>query len=247
MELKSLVKLNIFRIRNITKNKYKCPICTYWGAFLDMTPETGLRKHAKCPSCSSLERHRLQKLVIDNLSKKYDFSKMRILHFAPESFFINPFKSAFKDYISADICMEGVDFVVDIQNLPFADAEFDFVFASHVLEHVKNDIDAVLEVRRVLRPGGIAILPVPIIGSVTIEYPEPNPFESLHVRAPGVDYYDRYVHYFSRVDRLSSSDFPETYQTFIYEDRSKFPSPKSPLRSPGIGDKHVDIVPVCIA
>ena len=71
--------------------------------------------------------------------------------------------------------MENVDFKVDLTDLPFSDSSYDFVFASHVLEHIQNDHDALAEIKRVLRPGGIAVLPVPIIGAPTVEYPEPNP------------------------------------------------------------------------
>ena len=32
-----------------------------------------------------------------------------------------------------------------------------------VLEHVRDDIKAISEIRRVLKPGGIAIMPVPLV------------------------------------------------------------------------------------
>jgi ubiquinone/menaquinone biosynthesis C-methylase UbiE len=170
-----------------------------------------------------------------------------MLHFAPEEFFRKHFKKSFGAYITADLNMHDVDYQVDITKLPFTDAQYDFVFASHVLEHIKDDLKAISEIRRVLRPGGIAILPVPIVSTETIEYPEPNPFESNHIRAPGADYYERYKKYFSRVELYSSNDYPSEYQTFVYEDRSNTPNEKFPLRRAMAGERHIDTVPICFA
>jgi ubiquinone/menaquinone biosynthesis C-methylase UbiE len=49
----------------------------------------------------------------------------------------------------------------DALALPFADGEFDRVVASEVLEHIPNDIAAINELVRVLRPGGTMALTVP--------------------------------------------------------------------------------------
>ena len=46
-------------------------------------------------------------------------------------------------------------------NLPFGHASFDAVLASDVLEHIEHDLQAVSEIARVLRPGGVAIISVP--------------------------------------------------------------------------------------
>ncbi|HTV42210.1 MAG TPA: class I SAM-dependent methyltransferase [Candidatus Sulfotelmatobacter sp.] len=143
--------------------------------------------------------------------------------------------------------MKDVNHRVDIQNLPFENGTYDFVFASHVLEHIPNDRKALLEIRRILKPNGIAILPVPIVCEKTIEYSEPNPNEGYHVRAPGLDYFERYERYFDRVKIRSSDSLPEKYQTFIYEDRTQWPSRACPLRPAMPGEKHPDFVPVCHA
>jgi len=49
----------------------------------------------------------------------------------------------------------------DATKLPFADGSFDRVIASEVMEHVPNDADALAELTRVLKPGGVIAITVP--------------------------------------------------------------------------------------
>lgn len=49
----------------------------------------------------------------------------------------------------------------DALNLPFADGEFDRIVAAEVLEHIWDDVDAIKELVRVLRPGGTLAISVP--------------------------------------------------------------------------------------
>jgi SAM-dependent methyltransferase len=51
--------------------------------------------------------------------------------------------------------------VGEAQHLPFADQSFDKVLMAEVLEHLSDDRSALLELARVLRPGGVAALSVP--------------------------------------------------------------------------------------
>ncbi len=44
----------------------------------------------------------------------------------------------------------------DVYELPFPDGSFDAAFASSVLQHLREPVRALAELRRVLRPGGIA-------------------------------------------------------------------------------------------
>jgi SAM-dependent methyltransferase len=245
--LKNRGSLIVFRLLNRDKEEFECPVCSYSGPFVDIAPSTGLRKHAKCPCCNALERHRIQFLVVNEILGNMCTADLGILHFAPEPFFREYFSERFARYESADLSMEDVDHNVDLQQLPFDDASYDFVFASHVLEHVPDDEKAISEIRRILKPKGVAVLPVPIIAEHTVEYPAPNPHEAYHVRAPGVDYFDRYERHFSKVELFSSDSLPEKYQLFIFENRSQWPTEECPLRPSMEGEKHIDIVPICYA
>ena len=237
----------LFWLINRRKERFQCPICSYHGPFADVNNFAGFRKHARCPKCGALERHRLQHWVLMQLFQTTNTSGLKMLHFAPEPFFKSVLSNRFAAYETADLCMKNVMHKVDIQNLPFADGFCDFVFASHVLEHIADDRKAISEIRRILKPNGIAILPVPIVCEKTVEYPEANPNEGYHVRAPGLDYFQRYESCFDRVKVHSSEDLPGRYQPFIYEDRSQWPSRACPLRPPMPGDRHADFVPVCYA
>lgn len=227
------------------KTEYHCPICDYRGPFADYKDDSYPIFDTSCPRCDLYERHRLQFLVMKELAKQYNCQDLSALHFAPEPQFKRIFERLFGSYTTADIESSEVDYSVDIRGMNFKESSFDVVYASHVLEHVDNDSAALKEIYRVLKPGGFAVLPVPIVSTRTVEYPEPNIYEFGHVRAPGVDYFDRYKEIFDNVEVWDSGQFPVEYQLYTYEDRSKFPSEFSPYRLPMDGGKFKDYVPIC--
>jgi ubiquinone/menaquinone biosynthesis C-methylase UbiE len=47
------------------------------------------------------------------------------------------------------------------ENLPYEDNSFDVVYSSHVLEHVNSEQQALDEMKRVLKPGGVLIIGMP--------------------------------------------------------------------------------------
>jgi SAM-dependent methyltransferase len=49
----------------------------------------------------------------------------------------------------------------DALAMPFPDGSFDRVIAAEVLEHIPDDTDAIAEIARVLRPGGVVAVTVP--------------------------------------------------------------------------------------
>jgi SAM-dependent methyltransferase len=60
----------------------------------------------------------------------------------------------------------------EIERLPFPDGHFDVISAMDVLEHVDDDLAALAEIRRVLKPGGLLLATVPAYGFLWSEHDE---------------------------------------------------------------------------
>ena len=121
------------------------------------------------------------------------------------------------DYISADIESPLAKVKMDVHHIPFAENTFDVVFCNHVMEHVDDDIQAMSEIHRVLKPGGWAIIqsPVYVYLEKTLEDPSiTDPLEreqvfgqNDHMRKYGRDY----------GDRLRKGGFKVTEDNFLNE------------------------------
>jgi SAM-dependent methyltransferase len=186
----------------------------------------------------------MQSLVMAQLAEEHTFSELSILHVAPERVFAKQFRDTFGSYTSADLAQPGVDLHIDLRDTGLSPESYDVVYASHVLEHIPEDRTAIAEIRRILRPGGFAVLAVPIVCPATVDYPYPVPTEWDHVRGPGPDYVERYEG-FEKVDVFVSSSMDELYQPWMYEKRSHYPTAAFPFRTPSPGKRHEDIVAVC--
>lgn len=174
-----------------------CNVCGYHGQFWPFG--AAARPDALCPRCKSLERHRMLALyLLEDATNRLDGED--ILHFAPEAF-IRPLTQRATRYVTADLMAPNVDLRVDITNLPFAAGSFGIVICNHVLEHIPDDGRALAEIHRVLRPGGRAILTVPIVWGWDRTYENPAitspPDRDMHfgqwdhVRYYGRDFVDR--------------------------------------------------------
>jgi len=122
-----------------------------------------------CPSCDGSDRERLYALYLDRVFAERDPKhRYRLLEFAPSFGLSRKLKRAvFVDYRSADLYRNNVDDRVDIADMRgYADALFDIVLCSHVLEHVPDDRRAMRELHRILRPDGLAIVMVPLVHGV---------------------------------------------------------------------------------
>jgi len=140
--------------------KVECPFCGWQGPeFLpNGLPE---RRNSRCPKCDSLERHRLYYLYLQQVIPAN--KPVKVLHFAPEKILTRLFRSYTNiDYLSADLNPAKAMVKQDITGTTFDDNSFDIIFCAHVLEHIPDDIKAMRELRRILKPDGFAILQVPI-------------------------------------------------------------------------------------
>ena len=160
-----------------------------------------LRKNAMCPRCLALERHRLVWLYLMRQGRVLQ-EPLRLLHVAPEASLRRVLqKQPNLKYTTIDLHAPGVDAHMDLLKLALRDNSFDVVVCNHVLEHVRDDRQAMREIRRVLVPNGMAILQVPFGRgfSKTAEDPtvtSPEERRRLfgqedHVRLYGPDYVDR--------------------------------------------------------
>lgn len=146
-----------------------CPICDYYGSFGPFGAL--LRYDARCPSCASLERHRLVWLMIcrTGLLKKHH----SLLHFAAEAVLRKHVQSLVGQYDTAELRQSAnPDLVLNIEAIDLPDQSYDRVICNHVLEHV-NDCKALSEMFRILRPGGVAVLTTPIVEGWAETYENP--------------------------------------------------------------------------
>lgn len=194
-------------------NQVECPVCkSTYKKFLPYGRKA--RENALCPSCLSLERHRLIWLFLQAETNFFS-APQKVLHIAPETCFIDRFKSLkHLDYITGDIESPLADIKMDIHKIPFGDNSFDVVFCNHVLEHVEDDIRACAEINRILRKGGWGIIQSPV-------YDIPETLEDRSVQDPAErerlfgqrDHLRKYGQDYSR--RLANSGLQITEKKFV--------------------------------
>ena len=185
----------------------ECPICGYKGINFKPYPQI-IHREVECPICASHERHRALWLYFKE-NPQLLTNKNRVLHFAPEVQFQKLFEKCDIEYHPADISDENwyVDELIDIQDIPYEDNYFDLIYCSHLLEHVPDDEKAIRELYRVLKPGGTALILVPINGiAFELPYDETKTLEDEQYNTPEL----REKHYgqFDHV-RLYGSDFKD--------------------------------------
>ena len=188
-----------WRTRRYAGTGVACPVCE--SEFRAFAPYHG-RAGARCPSCLSLERHRLLWLYLSRETGLLA-DRLSVLHFAPEPPIQDRLRSQPNvEYVSADLNPGWPAMLVaDITDLPFEDEAFDVVICNHVLEHVEDDAAAISETFRVLRPGGHAFMLHPLDESrqTTLEDPGVTSGRERrrlygqrdHVRIYGSDFYSR--------------------------------------------------------
>ncbi len=186
---------NLVRVVFMTGDRVCCQICGWKG-------NTFYKQ--KCPKCNSLPRTRLVPFSI-NYFNLLD-SKSKILHIAPN---VNEYQYLKRYVIDASHYdrlnirkVPHINIVQDLRKTNLPIEHYNLAIAWHVLEHIPEDILAIEEVYRLLKPGGHFLVSVPV-------YPKHNPktyedtsiaykdFENSHghydhCRSCGLDYYERF-------------------------------------------------------
>jgi SAM-dependent methyltransferase len=176
----------------------ECPCCG--GRFSRWMPGLSHRATRVCPRCGAQERHRALWLYMRERTDLFS-RNISILHWAPEYALqrsLSELPNAF--YVSADLEGDEAMQHMDITDVPFKDDAFDLIICVHVLEHVPDDRRAMREMARVLRPGGQAMILVPIVleqptledpAIATPEQRKLHYWQEDHVRLYGGDFRDR--------------------------------------------------------
>ena len=185
----------------------ECPICGYKGIDFKPYPQI-IHKEVECPNCRSHERHRALWLYFQE-NKHLLKKDAKFLHFAPEPQFYELFENSGMEYHRADTSKENwrIDEIIDVQDIPYEDNYFDLIYCSHILEHVPDDRKAMRELYRVLKPGGTALILVPINGiAFELPYDENKTLEDEKINTDELreKYYGQFDHL-----RLYGKDFKE--------------------------------------
>jgi len=225
--LKHIYYVHCLRLR------YRCPFCkSYLRAFLPYGSKIsvlkdhhvvggGHRENALCPVCGSLDRERLLYLFLLWNTDLFDTPKT-LLHVAPEPRVANILAAqTHVDYLTADLHSKEVMLTMDITDIRLPDSSFDAIICNHVLEHVVDDRKAMSELLRTLKPGGWAILQVPLSLSLNHTYEDNSKMtpeareeafgQSDHVRIYAKDYEHRLAQAGFKVDIFRWITSPDNF------------------------------------
>jgi SAM-dependent methyltransferase len=155
-------------------DRFECPVCgrtcRRWVSlgFPDMV----------CPHCSAFNRQRLMLLYLQR-EAGIGTRPLTLLHFAPEGRLMRRLSgTAQLEYIGGDLDPPRGARKLDITAIDLPTDSVDLALCSHVLEHVPDDAAAMGELRRVVRPGGSALIMGPV------EYDRPRTYEDRAIVGP---------------------------------------------------------------
>ena len=228
-------KCKLFSTALVHRIRYSCTysakgyICNFCSSkykkFMPLFPEKNVMKFLNekqiisgygmnniCPACFSSSRDRLVKATVDKFFLK---KGAKILLFAPS---IHEYQalSAIGNVTCCDInkhLYQHIDkntLEYDIRSLQFKDETFEYVVANHVLEHVLDDLIAIKEIYRVLKPNGLALLQIPytdVAKNEDNELKDENLSEVDRLLRFGQSDHVRVYYSDSYVDKLQSCNF----------------------------------------
>ncbi|MBT3595348.1 MAG: class I SAM-dependent methyltransferase [Verrucomicrobia bacterium] len=244
-KLKQSIRPSFYAFFARNKERFKCPICGYQGAFKDKRVSTNpniIRKSSKCLGCGSTERHRMIHLVLKDVFDQWNPSKKSILHIAPEECLKIELLSKFETYHTADLEREDVDFKEDLQKLSFPESSYDAIMVSRVLTIPPDLKSCLLEIHRVLKKGGIAVIAETYIHEKTLTFEGMRQGRSREI---GADFMHQMKSTFDQVDFYKSERYDKAYQLIncMMLDHQPQDAYPNEVRMPGVGFKEV--VAIC--
>ena len=132
----------------------------YWKA--DFQLES--KENYACPVCGACDRERLMIAFLEEVQAE-NGEKLRMLQIAPSPV-MERYALGREDilYEAMDLSMPGGSFQGNLQHMDMvADGTYDIIVCSHVLEHVRDDAQAMRGLHRILKPNGVCVILVPLI------------------------------------------------------------------------------------
>ncbi len=193
--------------------KHRCLMCGAWlkdfeprgataAVLADLQITPGGYRRVTCPHCHSYDRERLLYLFLRDRTDIFT-KRQKVLHFSPELCIAERLAElGHQVYATVDLFpMPGVAVLSDICRLSFRTDAFDCLICCHVLEHIIEDRAAMTELLRVVKPGGWAVLQVPVSLKLDATFEDPAVTtdedrmrvfgQGDHVRIYAMDYIDR--------------------------------------------------------
>jgi len=179
-------------------DKYECNICK-------MKLSSWIIVHdgdQLCPRCGSLPRTRRLFSILQPELKE----NIKMLHFSPPTSlrnYINGLRGI--TYITTDYESEfEADKHYDITAIDVDDETFDLIVCYHVLEHIEDDMKAMSELHRILKPSGKLLIQTPFHDSPTLEDEKINT-RALRLKHYGQEDHVRIYNAVELMDRLKST------------------------------------------
>lgn len=139
-----------------------CPCCDWTGlSFRSFAVAEYVRHGALCPRCGSFERHRALAYFYSRFIPELGKRPSRIIHFAAEDCLesaIRPYCDSYDKSFYGDQRPSALR--LDLTDLALPDESCDLLLLNHVLDCMRDDLTAVMEMYRVLRRGGAALATV---------------------------------------------------------------------------------------
>ena len=164
-------------------------------------PFHGAEDNPTCPRCRTRRRHRFYWYYLNQVSTLFKTEHKRVLHLSPEYYLERKFRRRLGEaYVPAGYDDPWVKKTLDLNRSDEPEESYDVIICNHVLEHVPDDLKAMREIRRMLKPDGWALITVPQFAKGnTFEDPSLTSREERtrhygqwdHLRAYGSDFADR--------------------------------------------------------